>query len=145
MVTQRLPSIAPNEYQRSLDEGTPIPQLNSENVRYWSDFNRVYYHPRSIVQLNDYELNSQIAPFESWAAGEELFRSIDNENDVLDRDLRPLAEECDSLSAFQIFTGADDAWGGFAARYLDRVRDEFGRKSVWVWASEDGQQQQRVS
>lgn len=91
-----------------------------------------------MVQLNDYELNSRIMPFEDWAVGEELFDDIDKEVDLLDRDLRPFVEECDQLRALQMFTSSDDAWSGFASRYMDRLRDEFGKKSIWVWAIEGG-------
>lgn len=137
--TQRQPTIPKNDYQRSLDSGTPIPRLTAETVRYWSDFNRVYYNPKSIIQLNDYELNSRIMPFENWQAGEELFSIVDREADILDRDLRPFAEECDQLGGIQIFTGADDAWGGFAATYVDKLRDEYGKSSIWIWATEHTQ------
>lgn len=142
---QRQPAIPQSEYQRSLDQGLPAPTLTSDTVRYWSDYNRVFYHPKSIVQLNDYELNSRTMPFEDWNVGEDLFQDLDKEHDLLDRDLRPFAEECDQIRALQLFTSSDDAWGGFAARYVDRLRDEFGKKSLWVWALEDGAKSQRVS
>ncbi|KAN0070793.1 Tubulin domain containing protein [Elaphomyces granulatus] len=135
-VVQQQPIITQNEYQRCLDEGVPPPQLSAETVRYWSDFNRVYYHPRSIVQLNDYELNSNLMPFENWHIGEELFENLDKEQDLLDRDIRPFAEECDQLRALQIFTASDDAWGGFASKYVERLTDEYRRVGVWVWALE---------
>ncbi|KIW33030.1 protein DML1, variant [Cladophialophora immunda] len=131
-------AIEPSEYQKNLDLGLPTTQLHASDVRYWSDFNRVFYHPRSIVQLNEYELNSQLMPFENWSAGEDLFESLDKEFDLLDRDVRPFVEECDQVQGFQFFTAADDAWGGFAAKYVDNVRDEFGKTSIWVWGIEDG-------
>ena len=124
--------------------GLPAPRLTTETVRYWSDFNRVFYHPRSIMQLNEYELNSQLMPFEDWDVGEDLFKSLDREHDILDRDIRPFAEECDHLRAMQIFSGLDDAWGGFAARYIDRLRDEYGKTNIWLWGLEDGTRVPRV-
>ncbi|CAG7951833.1 unnamed protein product [Penicillium salamii] len=142
-VVQKQAPITQSEYQKSLDLGTPAPRLTSESVRYWSDYNRVFYHPKSIVQLNEYELNSQTMPFEDWNVGEELFNDLDKEHDLLDRDLRPLIEECDHLRALQLFAGSDDAWGGFTAQYMERLRDEFGKKSIWVWAIEDGTKTQR--
>lgn len=105
----------------------------------------MFYHPKSIVQLNEYELNSQTMPFEDWNVGEELFKDLDKEHDLLDRDVRPILEECDHLRALQLFAGSDDAWGGFTAQYMERLRDEFGKKSIWVWAIEDGTRTQRVS
>lgn len=83
-------------------------------------------------------------PFENWTAGEELFNSLDKEHDILDRDMRPFAEESDQLRAFQIFSGTDDGWGGFTARYIDSLQDEFGKKDIWMWAVEDGLRTQRV-
>jgi Tubulin domain len=141
---QRQAPIEPTEYQKSLEQGLPTFQLTAQDVCYWSDFNRVFYHPRSIVQLNEYELKSQTMPFESWAAGQELFQTLDKEADLLDRDLRHFAEECDQLQGLQMFCSADNAWGGFSASYLDCLRDEFGKTSMWVWGLEDGQRVSRV-
>ncbi|KAL4970419.1 misato family protein [Aspergillus stella-maris] len=141
-ILQKLDPILQSDYQKSLDAGTPAPQLSAETVRFWSDYNRVFYHPRSIVQLNEYELNSNIMPFEDWNLGEDLFNDLDKEHDLLDRDVRPFAEECDQLRALQIFTSSDDAWGGFTARYVDRLVDEYGKKAVLVWAIEDGRRAQ---
>lgn len=84
-------------------------------------------------------------PFEDWRVGEDLFRDLDKEHDLLDRDLRLFAEECDQLRALQIFTASDDAWGGFAARYIDRIKDEYGKTGIWVWALEDGSRVSQVS
>ncbi|KAK4696477.1 hypothetical protein P7C71_g1441, partial [Lecanoromycetidae sp. Uapishka_2] len=111
------PQIPQSEYQRGLDEDSSTPtNLTTETVRYWSDFNRVFYHPRSVVQINDYELSSSLTPFEKWECGEELFVKMDRDADLLDRDVRAWAEECDHLQGLQVFTSGDDAWGGFASR-----------------------------
>ncbi|KAF7513908.1 hypothetical protein GJ744_006522 [Endocarpon pusillum] len=136
--TQQQPTIEPTDYQKNLDQGLPTSQLTADDVRYWSDFNHVFYHPRSIVQLNEYDLNSQLMPFESWNAGQDLFNDLDKEFGLLDRDMRPFAEECDQLAGIQIFTGVDDAWGGFASSYVDLLRDEYGKTSIWLWGLEDG-------
>jgi hypothetical protein len=135
--TQQQQLIEPSRYQTLLDQGLPTYQLRASDVKYWSDFNRVFYHPRSAIQLNEYELNSQLMPFENWSAGEDLFRDLDREFDLLDRDVRPFAEECDQLQGIQMLTSTDDAWGGFAARYMDSLRDEYGKTSIWVWGSEN--------
>ena len=33
--------------------------------------------------------------------------------------------------------GIDDAWGGFAAKYLERMRDEYGKTPLWVWGLQE--------
>lgn len=70
--------------------------------------------------------------------GEDLFSSLDKEHDILDRDLRPFVEEADQMQAIQLMTSLDDAWGGFAARYMDRLRDEYGKTAIWIWGLQDG-------
>ncbi|KAE9379258.1 tubulin nucleotide-binding domain-like protein [Stipitochalara longipes BDJ] len=137
-VIQRQAAIQQSAYQQSLEEGLEPPQLTIESVRYWSDFNRVYFNPKSIVQLNEYELSSTLMPFESWVVGEDLFNSLDKEHDLLDRDLRVFAEEADHMQGIQVMAAVDDAWGGFAARYMDRIRDEYGKTAVYFWGLEDG-------
>lgn len=72
-----------------------------------------------------------------------MFRDVDRDADLLDRDVRPFVEECDSMQGFQVFAGTDDAWGGWTERYLDAVRDEFGKKSIWVWGLEETKQMMR--
>jgi len=88
---------------------------------------------------------NQLSPFDRWDVGEDLFKSEDLEHELLDRDLRPFVEECDQMQGIQIITGADDAWAGFASKYLEALRDEFGRKSVWIWGLEESRQAGRVS
>lgn len=144
-VVHKQPQIPQHEYQRDLNLGASPPRPKADTIRYWSDFNRLYYHPRSIVQINDYELKSTMMPFEQWDSGDELFRRLDHELDILDRDFRPFAEECDQLRGVQIFAGVDDAWGGFLARYVDELRDEYGKTAIWVWGAEDGGEHQFVS
>ncbi|KAI0386178.1 tubulin nucleotide-binding domain-like protein [Hypomontagnella monticulosa] len=135
-VVQRQQPIEASSYQQSLDAGQAPPELTTSTVRYWSDFNRVYYHPKSIVQLSEYELNSTVMPFEKWHMGEELFASLDKEHDLLDRDLRPFVEEADQMQGLQVMTGFDDAWAGFAAKYLERLRDEYGKTPIWVFGAQ---------
>ena len=144
-VVRKEPTIGTSQYQIDLDQGSASSALTTDTVRYWSDFNRVFYHPRSINQLNEYELNSSLTPFDSWDAGEELFGTLDKEHDLLDRDLRPFVEECDQLQGLQIMSSISDGWGGFSARYLERLRDEFGKTGLWVWALEDSTRGPRVS
>lgn len=130
---QKQPALELSAYQQSLDAGTQPPALTTSTVRYWSDFSRVFYHPRSLVQLYDFELNSTTMPFERFSMGTELFDTLDKEHDLADRDWRPFAEECDSMQGIQVFTTVDDAWGGFASSYLEVLRDEFPKSSIWVW------------
>lgn len=137
-VVQRAAKAIPqSSYQKHLDAGLGPPPLSTSNVRYWSDYSRVYYHPKSIVQLSEFEVNDKLMPFENWEVGMELFEKLEREVDLVDRDLRPFIEECDGIQGLQIFTGVDDAWGGWASGWLERLRDEYGKLSIWTWGLGD--------
>ncbi|KAI1264072.1 tubulin domain-containing protein [Xylariaceae sp. FL1019] len=136
-VVHRQHPIEASAYQQSLDTGGTPPELTTSTVRYWSDFNRVFFHPKSVVQLSEFELNSTLMPFEKWHMGEELFATLDKEHDLLDRDMRPFVEEADQMQGIQIMSGIDDAWGGFAAKYVERIRDEYGKTPVWVFGMQE--------
>jgi hypothetical protein len=132
-IVQRLQPIPPSPYQTALDTGSSPPPLTSSSVRYWSDYSHLYYHPKTLVQLSEFDVNDTLMPFEKWDVGLELFEKLEREVDLVDRDLRPFIEECDGIQALQIFTGVDDAWGGWASGWLERLRDEYGKMSIWTW------------
>lgn len=132
-VVHKQTAIQQSAYQQSLDAGSQPPRLTKSAVRYWSDFSRTFYHPRSLTQLYDFELNSSIRPFDRFDAGSELFDTLDKEEDLVDRDLRPFVEECDRMQGLQLFATLDDAWGGFAGRYLASLRDEYPKSCLWLW------------
>ncbi|KAH7401231.1 protein DML1 [Pyrenochaeta sp. MPI-SDFR-AT-0127] len=137
-IIQRAATVIPQSaYQEHIDAGLAPPPLSTATVRYWSDYSRVYYHPRSVVQLSEFEVNDKLMPFENWEVGMELFEKLEREVDLVDRDLRPFIEECDGIQGLQIFTGVDDAWGGWASGWLERLRDEYGKLSIWTWGLGD--------
>lgn len=114
-------------------------------MRYWSDFNRVYFHPRSSVQIPEYQLDDKLAPFERYEFGKEVFQQHHREEDILDRDFRLFAEECDQLQGVQFIAGVDDGWGGFLGSYLEELRDEYQKLTIVTWGVEKGSRVSKVS
>jgi len=144
--TQKNPTIEEHDYQRHLNEGVEPPTLMPDKVRFWSDYNRVFYHPKSLVQIYETDLGPEQRAFNTWEAGVDLFESLDRENDLFERDVRPFIEECDQMQALQVMTSVDDGWSGFASKYIDRLRDEFGKGTIWVLACQEAPMpQQQVS
>lgn len=84
-------------------------------------------------------------PFESFDMGRDLFNQLNKEHDLLDRDFRLFAEECDQMQGVQIFTSAEDAWGGFAAEYVAALRDEYPKTGIMTWGLQDFEKVARVS
>ncbi|KAF2011099.1 tubulin nucleotide-binding domain-like protein [Aaosphaeria arxii CBS 175.79] len=136
-VIHRSEPIPESTYQTNLSADLPAPTLTPETVKYWSDYTRVFYHPKSLQQLSDFDVNDKLLPFESYDVGFDLFEKLEREIDLVDADLRPFIEECDGLQGIQIMTGIDGAWGGWTSGWLERLRDEYGKKSIWVWGLGD--------
>ncbi|EJD05035.1 uncharacterized protein FOMMEDRAFT_166736 [Fomitiporia mediterranea MF3/22] len=90
-------------------------------MRYWSDFNRVYYHPRSIQQVSD--LPDWQANKGDWNYGRDIFRRFDLENSLSDGSLRRLLEESNNFQGFQM-TFDNLSFGGFSIGLLEAIRDE---------------------
>jgi hypothetical protein len=130
---QKLSPIPQSEYVKSLDDGRIPARLSSSAVRYWSDYSRVYFHPRSIVPIYDNESDPALSST-SWESGHQLFSSLEREEELIDRDWRPFVEECDKMQGIKLITTIDDDWGGFATAYSERLRDEYGKCCIWTWA-----------
>ena len=57
-------------------EDTVGPIIQSDDVNYWSDYNRVYYVPRSIHKLPDTAAFDNSG--EDWKTGVQLFQRYDH-------------------------------------------------------------------
>jgi hypothetical protein len=42
-------------------------------IRTWSDYNRVYFHPKSMVTLSGYQMDSEFMPFDVFSYGRAAF------------------------------------------------------------------------
>ncbi|KAH6849834.1 Misato segment II tubulin-like domain-containing protein [Chaetomium sp. MPI-CAGE-AT-0009] len=76
------------------------PRPTPATIRFFSDYARTFYHPRSVVPIHERDLGGAAA-FDRHAAGEDLFADLDREHDLLDRDLRPFVEEADCMQGVQ--------------------------------------------
>lgn len=130
--TYRQPAIAPSPYQTALNsfEDPAPPTLST--VRYWSDTSKIFYHPRSLVPIHETELPPADRAFTSWATGLELFDQLSKDEDLVERDVRPAAEESDQMQGVQVWCESESAWAGFASKMVEGLRDEFGKMPIWV-------------
>lgn len=135
----RQPPIEPSSYQARLAAGEdplPVPQsddqdpssekgaepLGSNDLRYWSDYNRVDYHPRTIQPLPD------VADWENvdgnWSLGKETFERYNTvcayyaygaksatdifsqDTSLMEEPFRQFVEECDALQVKFLYGGS---------------------------------------
>jgi hypothetical protein len=121
-VEYRQESVRKSAYQLHLDDeseiDSPDPEdtpstIQAEDVRYWSDFNRVFYVPRSVQKIPD------IADWEeaegNWTSGHETFTRYDEvliscrhifpflinrgfqNTELMEGPLRLFLEECETI------------------------------------------------
>ncbi|CAO3655803.1 unnamed protein product [Mucor hiemalis] len=146
-------SVPKSQYQHELDrmeaENDPNVNLNvlqqlDQSVNNWSDYNRIYYHPRSINPIVTHQMDNEITPFDSYTIGREAYRENEKEMDIFEDNFRFFVEECDSLQGFQIFTDVDDGFGGFTEGLLNNIRDEFLKTPIMTYGLSDSHAQYRT-
>ncbi|KAI1318186.1 mtDNA inheritance, partitioning of the mitochondrial organelle [Mortierella claussenii] len=141
---------AKSAYQKHLeDEENGLATVDGEDnvtmdeIRTWSDFNRVYYHPNSMITTNGYQLDSEFMPFDVFSYGRAAYIETEKEQESYDENLRALAEECDQMQGFQVMADVLDGWGGFAASYLEQLREDYPKSTVVTYALSDEQMGRR--
>lgn len=86
------------------------------------------------MQALETDLSPEQAGFSNWQDGSDLFMALNKDGAIFDETLRPFVEECDQMQGFQIMASVDDGWSGFTAKYIEGLRDDFGKIPIWVWA-----------
>lgn len=135
-----------NLYQQGLDKGKSDSNLLSvSNTKFWSDYNKLIFKPRSLVLLdswqidNDYNTSNRFVPnmkFDKFNLGTEEFNNMSE--DVIDN-FRKLLEESDYFQGLQVSTELDNSWGGFTTNMISTIKDEFfnytsnNKFTIWVF------------
>ncbi|KAN0065448.1 mtDNA inheritance, partitioning of the mitochondrial organelle [Thecaphora frezii] len=128
------------------------PSKRSSRFRFWSDYSRVYYHPKSLVTVGGQLMapmagsyNSQTSDgddahdgrtrFERYEQGHVYFKQLERECETLDDNLRWFAEDSDLLQGFQHTVNTSDAFGGLGTAYLEAIQDEFPKATQLVFGA----------
>lgn len=109
-------------------EGAHLHQGGHE-IRYWSDFSRVYYRPKSIQPLPD-PMYGEIVRGD-WRGGHELFHRSNEDTSIMDESVRPFLEECDFFQGLHILNDVE-TFGGFTDAFLTTFHDDFSKASSLV-------------
>jgi len=109
-----------------------LPPLRASDVRYWSDYSRVHYLPRSLHKLPDLA-DWEAADGGDWQGGRETFSRYDSENALMDDSFRLFVEECDAFQGLQLCTD-NASFGSFINSFLAAFRDEFPKQSTLLFA-----------
>ncbi|EIW74910.1 tubulin nucleotide-binding domain-like protein [Coniophora puteana RWD-64-598 SS2] len=107
------------------DQGKAQKAQDAGEIRYWSDFNRVYFDPRTVQGIPGGLEGTE----GDWDGGREVFARYNEETELMDGALRLFAEECDSLQGLQMIHDTS-TFGGFTSAFLNAFRDEYPKLSI---------------
>ncbi|KAJ6565727.1 Misato segment II tubulin-like domain-containing protein [Mycena sp. CBHHK59/15] len=135
-VEYRQEPVGKSQYQIHMDEldsdssDADAAALQQEDVRYWSDFNRVYYVPRTVQKIPD------VAEWEdvegNWAAGHQTFERYDEDTGLMEGPLRLFLEECETIQGIQLMHDTS-TFGSFMNSFLTSLHDEFLKLPLLAW------------
>lgn len=136
--------IEKSAYQNALDtDPHNLPKLTIENTKYWSDYSKLIYDPKSFNTLEnwyhkvdtpnvpDYQNLNQHG-FTTYEQGVQEFNIC--KDDFLDYNLRLMLEQADTLQGMNLITDSDSGWGGLATQLIQDVRDELPKSTFFTYA-----------
>ncbi|XP_062578532.1 protein misato homolog 1-like isoform X1 [Saccostrea cucullata] len=101
-------------------------------VRVWSDYLRVYLHPKTIHIIEQFSHLNSLHPFDVHGAGHKALEDHEARKELEDR-IHYFCEECDSLQGFHVLVDTHDGIGGFSAETLQHLRDDYSSKSIMTF------------
>ncbi|KAJ7648544.1 Misato segment II tubulin-like domain-containing protein [Mycena rosella] len=124
-----------SRYQTDMEEldpdaGSASSAVQLADVRYWSDFNRMYYLPRTVQKVPD------IPEWEdsegNWTTGNETFTRYDEDTGLMEGPLRLFLEECETIQGIQLMHDTA-TFGSFVNSFLTSLRDDFVKLPLLSW------------
>lgn len=96
------------------------PEFDFTHAKYWTDYNKTFWHPSSLHMLSQLQRDSAQDVFASD------IMTTDEKEDYIDH-TRQAFEACDSLEGLQVFIDADTSFGAIGVDILDNIKDDLGR------------------
>lgn len=127
------PPILKNSFISNLENGTLDGSYSndlSNSVSVWSDFNKLFYHPKSILEMSAYQHENTIVPFSTYTQGREAFSDPEMYESFIETSLRFFIEESDNLQGFHVFSDVCDGFSGFTGDLLEYLRDELPKSMI---------------
>ncbi|KAI0651282.1 tubulin nucleotide-binding domain-like protein [Trametes meyenii] len=130
VVEYRQDPVPKSNYQALLDqresdelaEPGEAPAADASSIRFWSDYSRVYYHPRTTQKLSD--LTEWEQSEGEWNASKDAFQKHEHDHEIMDGEVRLFVEECDAIQGIHL-TSDCNTFGGFTDAFITAFRDEY--------------------
>ncbi|XP_022858028.1 protein misato homolog 1 isoform X1 [Olea europaea var. sylvestris] len=116
---------------RSEIQDKDIVECLENGVRYWTDFSKVHYHPRSLYELSG--LWMDIEDFDNYGVGRDAFSGGLRAEEIGER-LRFFIEECDHIQGIQFVVDDAGGFSGVAGEFLENIADEYANIPVLLYS-----------
>ncbi|ORY04087.1 tubulin nucleotide-binding domain-like protein [Basidiobolus meristosporus CBS 931.73] len=158
-ITPKTVNLAKYLKNKSPNSPTPLQVMSDTDIENWSDFNRMYYHPRTVNEIPQISYQSELNKFDCYNNGIDIFQEFEKEAESIDTSFRQFAEECDYLQACSTFlakpkpylfqftdhqfqcinvlTSVSDGFGGFTSSYLEYLKDDYAKTPVVTFSLAD--------
>lgn len=119
--------IPQSEYHARLEDEIEEGGLESTdpNIRYWSDYSRVFLDQKSIQAIPDALEGIEAG----WCVDQDLFRRYNEDTELMEGAFRLLVENCNNFQGLQMMHDTP-TFGGFSHAFLTSFRDEFLKAST---------------
>ncbi|XP_053718914.1 protein misato homolog 1 isoform X2 [Synchiropus splendidus] len=101
------------------------------SVKVWSDFLRIYLHPRTISIVHQYNHDGDSDRLEAFSQGEAVLHGP--LLDQLDDKLHFFVEECDYFQGFQVLCDLADGFAGVGSKVTEMLHDDYGGRGILTW------------
>lgn len=119
-----------NSSHREIHDRDVVENLESV-VKYWTDYSKVHYHPRSLYEFTGLWMDSQ--EFDNYGIGRDAISEGFRGEEINER-LRFFVEECDHIQGFQFVVDDSGGFSAAAADLLETIADEYGNIPVLLYS-----------
>ncbi|KAJ7051764.1 Misato segment II tubulin-like domain-containing protein [Mycena amicta] len=120
------------DFEELFDENDVSSGAQLRDIRFWSDFNRMYYVPRTVQKVPDLPEWEWEEGEGNWAVGHETFVRYDENTGLMEGPVRSFLEECDMIQGIQL-THETARFGSFINSLLVSLRDEGAKIPVMAF------------
>ncbi|RKP00894.1 hypothetical protein CXG81DRAFT_19251 [Caulochytrium protostelioides] len=112
-----------------------------DHLQVWSDFNSLYYHPKTTLAVPTYTMDLDMAPLAAYGQGAALLTDTEYTefaDELIEDRLRFFLEESDHVQGFQMAADTATGWSGLATGIVAHLADELPKVPVWILGLEQG-------
>ncbi|KAJ3674356.1 hypothetical protein LUZ60_004972 [Juncus effusus] len=123
-----------NSNSNSKIEDKEMVESLEKDVKYWSDFSKAQFHPKSLYELNGNWTDLQ--NFNNFGAGKEIISEGNHLEEINER-LRFFVEECDHIQGIKYIVDDSGGFSAVSSAFLENIADDYANIPVLLYSAKD--------